>query len=252
MQNYTLDSFLEEISANPSNVFPTDDDQRRLIKVYLMTASDNWLDMFSSYGTTKLGDMIHFKMPFGDNSDKVDYYAHEIEKGLLMFFTSSKREEYTKTLRNFVRHNAGINNMWLPPSSFDDVINYIKQKYDATIYSFTAKRTWSSKHPSEIRPEFNRLIHYAGDDAGYSLKELRKQYGVLPTLIDFKIDSDKIRFTNDGLILIKTVNRKMLRLVIEVVDQVLAEQRRLRNVSQQVDYTKRSLTIGDRQIDASA
>lgn len=251
MPSYTLDSFLEDLADNANEIFATDEDKRTVIKVYLMTATDDWLSLFSSYGPIKHGEMFHFKMPFGDNDD-VDYYVHEIEKGLLMFFTASKREDYNKTLRNFVRHHQGINNMWLPPYSFEEVINYVKGHHDATIYSFTAKRSWSSKYQSEIRPDFSRLIHYSGDDAGMSLKEFRKQYGVLPTLVDFKIDSEKMRITNEGLFLIRNTNRKLLRIIQEVVDQVLAEQRRIRNVSRKVDYTNRYLQLGDRKIDTSS
>lgn len=242
---YSLDSFLEEVAKNPGKIFG-EEDQFYNIKIYLMIADDNWRDLFKKYEPKKLGEIYNFQMPFGDDGETANYYLHELAKGLLMFITSSKREEYTKTLRQFVRRSHGITEMWLPPSTFEKVVTYVQSKYDANIYSFTARRAWSSKYPSKIREDFSRSIHYSGDDAGRSLKEIKDMYGVLPTLIDFNISGNKIRITNEGLFLIRNINRDVLRIVEEVVDQVLAEQTRLRDVSKQVIYKTTPVKIGDR------
>ena len=126
--------------------------------------------------------------------------------------------------------------MWLPFDSFRTTIDFIKSHYSANIYSFTARRLWSSKYPAKIRGEVSRSIRYSGGDADYSLNELREIYGVLPTMIDFQIGSDKIRITNDGFILIRNINLEILRVVEEIIDQAIAEPIRLRDVSKQVSY----------------
>lgn len=246
-KEYSLESFLEEIADNPDSI-SSDADQRNWLKVYLMIADDDWKDLFKRYKPEKMGDIYQFKMPFGDRGNYVDYFLHELENGLLMFFTSSKREEYARTLRHFVRKHHGITEMWLPPSSFESVISYVISNYSANIYSFTARRTWSSKYPAKIREDFSRLIHYSGDDAGYSLKEMKEMYGVLPTLIDFNINGDKMRISNEGLFLLRSINRKTLRIVLEIVDRVLAEQRRLRSVSKQVTHRTNPIKVGDHQM----
>jgi hypothetical protein len=247
---HTFESFLEDLGANPEKIFHND--ERKWLKIYLMIADDNWQTLFLKFNPIKLGQIYYLKMPFGDEGNSVDYYIHEIEKGLLMFFTPSKREEYNQTLLQFVKQCLGVTQMWLPPSIFDEILNYIISTYQAKIYSFTARRPWSSKFPAKIRADFSRLIHYSGDDAGYALKELKDFYGVLPTIVDFKIGSDKIRVSNDGLFFLKGIDKRMLRMVDEVVDRVIAEQRRLRNVSKQVSYTKESVQYENNIIEISS
>lgn len=232
-KTYFFDSFLEDLAENPNNVF-AGDEQRKWLKIDLMTARDDWQCLFEEYGLEKLGDVYYFKMPI--NESFVEYYIHEIKKGLLMFFSLSRREEYNSTLRPFVRHTSGITQMWFPHNSFESAINFIKSNYSSNIYSFTARRLWSSKYPAKLRGDISRIIRYSGEDADYSLKELREIYGVLPTLVDFQINSDKIRITNDGFFLIRNINRTILRIVEEVVDRVIAEPMRLREISKQVLY----------------
>ena len=243
-ENYTIDSFLEKVSANPYEIFQQDE-QRPWLKVYLMIANDDWQEIFQSYNLKKMGEMYQFKMHYGsDNEDATDYYVYELEKGLLMFFTMSKREEYNKTLERLVKRNKGITPMWLPPKMFEEIISFIVSTYEANIYAFTSRRAWSSQHPAKIRHDFSRLIHYSGDDAGYSLKEMKEMYGVLPSSVDLNIDGNKIRITNDGLFLIRNIDRRMLRIIEEVIEKSIVEQRRLRYVSKHVSQKLTPLIIG--------
>ena len=234
-KTYLFNSFLEDLAENPNNVF-VGDEQRKWLKIDLMIARDDWQSLFEEYGLEKLGDVYYFKMPINDSF--VEYYIHEIQNGLLMFFSLSRREEYNSTLKPFVKHTSGITQMWFPYKVFESAINFIKSSYDANIYSFTARRLWSLKYPAKIRGDISRVIRYSGEDADYSLKELREIYGVLPTLVDFEIDSDKIRITTDGFFLIRNINRTILRIVEEVVDQVIAEPIRLRDISKKVHVSQ--------------
>ena len=238
-KTFLFDSFLEALAENPNSIFKVHE-QRKWLKIDMMTAKDDWQCLFQEYDLKKLGDVYYFKMPTKDSF--VEYYIHEIKKGLLMFFSLSRREEYNSTLRPFVKHTLGITQMWFPLESFESAINFIKSHYSSNIYSFTARRLWSSKHPAQRRGDISRTIRYSGDDADYSLTELREIYGVLPTLVDLQIGSDKIRMTNDGFFLIRNINRTILRIVEEVIDQTIAEPIRLRDVSKRVSYLSQETT----------
>ena len=157
-----------------------------------------------------------------------------------MFFSLSKRAEYDSTLRPFTRHAHGMTHIWFPSKPFKSTINFITSRYSASIYSFTARRSLLSKYPGKIREDVGRSIHYSGDDADQSLSELIEMYGVLPTTVDFKIESDKMRITNNGFILIQNINLKILRIVEEIIDQAIAESIRLRDISKQILYTSGS------------
>ena len=234
---FLFDSFLEELAQDPHNVF-SGDEQRKWLKIDLMTAKDDWQSLFEEYDLQKLGDVYYFQIPTHDSY--VEYYIHEIRNGLLMFFSLSRRKVYKSTLKPFVKNTSGITQMWLPYPSFDSAINFIKSKYDASIYAFTSRRPWSAKYPAKLRGDISRVIRYSGEDGDYSLKEFREIYGVLPTLVDLQIGSDKLRITNDGFFLIRNINRTILRIVEEVVDRVIAEPIRLRDISQKVHVSQKT------------
>ena len=235
--SFSFESFLRYLSEDLNSVF-RDLEQRNWLKVDLVTATDNWQQLFQDHNMEKRGEVYYFQM--GTNNNPVEYYVYEIKAGLLIFFSLSKREEYNSTLKTFIRHTRGITNMWFPFTTFESTINFITTRYSANIYSFTARRTLSPNYPAKIRGNVSRYIRYSGSDAGRALSELREIYGVLPTTVDFKIGHDKLRIKNDGFILIRNINFEILRIVEEIIDQAIAEPIRLRDISKQVLYTAES------------
>lgn len=235
--SFGYDSFLKQLSKNANDVFQ-ESEQGNNLKIYLVTAKDSWQQLFKDYNIEKRGDVYYLQMRADDHS--VEYYIYEIKDGLLMFFSLSKREEYDSTLKPFIKHAHGMTNMWFPFKSFKSTIEFIMSRYSANIYSFTARRPLLSTYPGKIRSDTSRSIRYFGNDADQSLNELSEIYGVLPTKVDFKIESDKIRITNSGFILIRNINLRILRIVDEIIDQAIAEPFRLRDVSKKVSYASRS------------
>ena len=233
-KHFTFDSFLECLSKNPQDIF-TKSNERKWLKIDLISSIDDWQSLFQNYNLEKRGEMYYFQMD-NDNS-MVEYYVYEIKKGLLIFLNMSGRDAYKSTLKSFIRHTRGITNMFFSFDSFESIINFIRSHYNSTIYSFTARRNGFSKHHAKIRNNISRSIRYTGSDADYSLGELKENYGVAPTIIDFKIESNKIRITNDGFILIRDFNLVNLRIVAEIIDHAIAEPLRLLNISKQILYT---------------
>lgn len=231
---FTFDSFLECLSKNPQEIF-TKSNERKWLKIDLISSIDDWQSLFQNYNLEKLGEMYHFQMK--NNNSSVEYYIYETEPGLLVFFSMSKRKEYKSTLKSFIRRTRGMTNMWIPSDAFKDIIDFVKSTYASSyIYSFTSRRPWNSEYPAKIREEENRSIHYTGNDADHSLSEVQEIYGALPTIVDFKIGSDKVRITNDGFILIRGINLKILRIVDEIIHQSIVEPIRLCDISKQVSY----------------
>lgn len=195
----------------------------------MVTAKDNWQQLFQDYKMEARGEVYYLQMP--TNNRHIEYYIYEIRDGLLMFFSSSKREDYDATLKPFIKQAHGMTNMWFPLKSFKSTIDFIISRYSADIYSFKAHRPLLSKYPSKIRKDVSRSIRYLGSDADQSLSEFGEIYGVLPTTVDFKIKSAKIRITNNGFILIRNISLTILRIVEEIIDQAIVEPIRLRNIS---------------------
>ena len=227
----TFNSFLEQLAENPSSVF-TNLGQRKWLKIDLITYDGSWQSLFEPYDLEKQNEMYYFKMQ--QRKVVVEYYVYEIETGILIFFSMSNRKDHNTLLNRFIKRTRGITNLWSPFNSFDDTIRFITSKYQAKIYSFTAHNMGSSKLTARIRSDVNRSIKYSGNDSNYSLGELRENYGVLPFMVDFKIESSKIRITNNGFLLIRNVNLKILRIVEEIIAQSIIEPNRLCNISKQI------------------
>jgi hypothetical protein len=233
-KDYTLDSFLEEIALNVDEIFGKTS-ERKWLKTYVMYAKPDWFRFFEKFNPEKNGDLYYLSIPnVREDNKPSEYYVTEFDEGLVMFFTAATQEDYASTLQDYIKRKRGITEMWIPPETFRRVRNYIIDNYNASIYFFIAKGHWSSKVPAQYRPKYNRSIHYFADDGNYAINELEFLYGVVPTVIDFRMQGDTVRVSNEGLFSVRSLNRKMLRMVVDVVDNILSEQVRLRKVSSSI------------------
>ncbi|MEM2140480.1 hypothetical protein, partial [Nitrososphaera sp.] len=232
---YTLDSFLEEIAANADEIFGNTD-ERKWLKTYVMYCKHDWLHFFEKFNPEKNGDLYYLSIPnVKEDNAPSEYYVTEFDEGLLMFFTAATQKDYESTLQDYIKRKRGITEMWIPPDTFRRVRNYIIDNYQASIYFFIAKRQWSSKVSAHYRPEYNRTIHYFADDGNYAINEFEFLYGVVPTVLDFRMGGDTVRVSNEGLFSVRSLNRRMLRMVVDVVANILSEQVQLRKVSTSIE-----------------
>jgi hypothetical protein len=242
--DYTLESFLEEIASNPDKYFGAK--ERRWLKTYVMYAKKNWLDLFAKFNPEKNGDLYYLSIPnVKEDNTQSEYYVTQFGEGLIMFFTSARQIDYEQTLQDYIRRKRGITEMWIPHDTFKRVRDYIIENYNANIYFFIAKRQWTSEIPSHFRPDYNRSIHYYAEDGNAAVKELEHMYGVGPTVIDFRMGLDSVRVSNEGLFSVRSTDRRMLRMVVDVVDNILAEQVRLHKVSTSVESRTEKVNFGD-------
>ena len=251
-QEFTLDSFIEYLDSHVNQVFGKED--RKWLKVYLVYSSDNWRELLRPFGLSQLGHIYHIKIPpryetKEEHGNAVSYYVHELTQGLLMFFSSSRERDYEITLKRLIDSTRGLTEMWVTPDSFEKVKNHLISKHEARIYRFIARRNLFTKIPARFRPDVERRLSYSGEDATEVLKETREAYGITPTSIDFRLGHDTLKITNDGLFLLRAVNRSMLRVVLETIDLILAEQIRIRKTSGQLTRSKFRISLKDWQID---
>ena len=235
-QKYTsFESFLEQLAENPDIVFENSQ-RKNWLKVDLLVADSNWQKLFHDYNLVKHGELYYFQM----KNDKVaEYYVYEIKEGILVVLSMSNRDEYKSTLQSFIKKTRGINPAWIPANSFRETIDFIQSNYRSKIYSFTSRRSIHSKHSAKIRGDFNRSMRYSGNDADDAINELKELYGVTPTIVDFNIESKKIRITNDGFILIRKFNLRLLHMVVEIIDRAISDSIELRKISKQISYQEK-------------
>ena len=242
--DYSLDTFLQYLAENTQELFTRK--ERKWLKVYLIFVQSDWLKLFEKFKPEKFGEITHITMEL-DSPVSIDFYVYERAPGLLMFFTSSTEDDYERSLKRFIDSTRGITEMWIPPDRIEEAKVHILSRYSGRIYRFIGRRTTITATPVKVRPEFKRRINYSGADAGETLKEMEYMYGVLPISIDFAVAEGNVKLTNDGLFVLRTINKKTLEIMLDVVHIILGEQRSLQSVTQNVSAKTEIVRIGEKE-----
>jgi hypothetical protein len=132
-------------------------------------------------------------------SNSVYYCYHDYERNLFLCFTSDTLEETEKTMGKFVQQRKGITSLWVRPTIFEEIKQkIIMQNEDSIISEFHASR-FRLNFEDVIRQNYDRYFRYTGDDGRFTLNELTRAYGVLPTSLKFIIPNVcKFWITNKG------------------------------------------------------
>jgi hypothetical protein len=169
-----------------------------------------------------------------DKPVEIEFYAYLYpDTKLLICMTDAETEGIEKTLDRIARDTIGFSFFFINTSTFDYISKEIteKDKDNCCIY-FSARYLDSYKNASEIRPSVGRTIQYYGMDGLEAVKELRTSYGVLPTIMRFKIvdiGAFDVKYTGlftiDSSIDDKMAREEALSLVNETLNYVLRQKR---------------------------
>jgi hypothetical protein len=248
---YTLESFMEYIISNLDRVFGGRK-ERKTLKAYLLYVLRDWKTIFGELQSTTLGDIVRVTFEGILNKEMSDepteFYIYEWEPGLILMFTSSTKEEYEMTLKNFIIHTRGITQSWIRPSLLDEMRNYLIERYDARVYHFIARRQRYWKYPARVRPDYDRRINYSGEDANQTLKEVQDLYGMIPSSIDLRIQDWKMQINRNGLFIIRQINRKSVGILQELIKRIFDEQIRIRNTSEKFITHTKNIPAGAEEI----
>lgn len=109
---YTLETFIEYIVDNLEEVFEGRK-ERKTLKVYLIYVVKDWKTIFSGLKLITLGDIVRISFEGTRNNEvnesSTDFYIYQWVPGLILMFTSSTKEEYENTLKNFMSSTRGNN-----------------------------------------------------------------------------------------------------------------------------------------------
>jgi hypothetical protein len=216
------------------------------LKVYLLYIQNSWIENFEELEPQKYGDFI--KITFVQ-PNQINYHAYEWKPGLLLLFTSSKQEEYEKTLSQFLKERIGISQAWIRPIILNRIIDYLTNKHKAEIYRFISKRRKEWLTPSQVRPLIDRRISYSGKDAYITLKEFQMYYGVIASTIDMRIDENKIQINRNGLFILRQVNRTTLDILKEIIQLIVDEQLRIKMISERFTIMKEKISIQNKEFE---
>ncbi len=150
-------------------------------------------DVFRAYDVDceLTGEILQCSLKVADSERKIkklEFFCNlNEENGALQIFTFMPSNDLYH-IEKIINNTHGIHYLWISPKTLDEIKNKIIDTYSETsIIHFTAKRFDNMRERCEIRPGFKRSFRYGGEDGRDTLQELRKNYGVLPRTIHFKI-----------------------------------------------------------------
>ncbi|MPZ07465.1 MAG: hypothetical protein GEU26_13800 [Nitrososphaeraceae archaeon] len=250
-QNYTLESFLDYIIKNTEKVFH-EKQERKWLKVYLVYTIKDWEKLFEGLKKEKYGEITHIIFdtnPIGNPLGvTTEYYVYQWIPGLILLFTSSTQEYYERTIKHFIASKRGITQSWIRPFLMDQIRKYLIESHHALTYRFIGRRFRYWKYPTKIRSDYDRRISYSGEDADYALNELAELYGIIPSSIDMRIGESKFQINRNGLFVIRHINRTTIGVLQEIIEKILAEQIRIRNISEEFIIKTKSLGEGRNEL----
>lgn len=152
--------------------------------------------------TEDLGAVKKIKKEYTESRRAESYYTYDDEKEVVLFYTDQRKtEEIEGAIEPILRGPTGIHYLYISPRVLKNFREDLVDEYrSAKVTQFVAKRTERTKTSAEYRPSSRRTFNYYGKDGLDTLREVERDYGVLPHIMQISIpDSVKFRVNKDGL-----------------------------------------------------
>lgn len=241
-RNWEYDEWVTYVIENKDEVFGSK--KGKMLKVYYVHSSDEARDLLlSGQLTRKQGHFTVISMEYKESASgrakKTEYWMHEKEPGLLMFFTAATKEGYEETLRYKIEHSLGLHEMWIKPNTFESIKKFLTKERGCGIAKFLADRKKDDPTSQQVKERAERHIQYRTNnykDGVNRLEEMQYHLGVTPRSIDYVIDGSKVQITNEGLFHLKTVNEKSFDLMRDVMEKIREEEKVMRETAKSLKF----------------
>ena len=234
--NYTYNKFLEACQDIKKN---TKKSLKLITLLFRPHDNKQIFDIFERYryhiNSSEFGDVVELSTTrriYGKEK-KVYYYllSHPKYEEIYYMFSFNSSGDIYNTLPRVVDSVPDLYYLWLPPSYFDSLKEYILNKEGSYITYFHGKKLEESgRQECKKRPLFARDIKYEGEDAELSSEEIRFEYGVLPQSIEFVVPTvSRFRVHKNGIYTLFFGNiEEFLRSVVEyAIDLVIRDNKEI-------------------------
>lgn len=140
--------------------------------------------------------LIHTKV----DDENVFSYVYFDEHVPIFLTKANKTDQIPPTIWNFLQETQDIGRLMLSKREIDETRKEIVSNHEnVMIPFFSARRTAESPIEARRRPKTERSIQYRGDDGLETYREMRYNYGVLPSIMTFELPNKfKFKIKNDG------------------------------------------------------
>jgi hypothetical protein len=131
----------------------------------------------------------------------IPYYVYVKENFPIFITTANITDEMPPTIEKYLQQDTNLGRFWISMERMEDLRKSLVSRHsDLIIPFFSGYRSRYSEQPAQKRPEYKRRMTYWADDGLETYKELKRNYGILPTNIQFERGNHfKFRMKQEGI-----------------------------------------------------
>jgi hypothetical protein len=144
------------------------------------------------------GDLLRIHTTLEE--DPVYSYVYLDDIAPLFLTTANKTDQIPPTITRFLQSTQKIGRLRLSKRSIDEMRQMIVSEHEHVMVPyFSARRAADEPISAQRRPEMKRSIRYRADDGLETYREMRHNYGVLPSIMTFERPNKfKFKIKDDG------------------------------------------------------
>lgn len=150
---------------------------------------DEFLDSLNSHFQigNHYGDLVSLSAQVNEDKERIPYYIYPDDTFPIFFTTGTLTKEIPPTLQDYLLTRREMSRMWIAKRQMERLRQSLVSEYPYLLIPFfTGQRTKNVNIPAQKRPNTERTIVYYGDDGLETYREMKHQYGVLPSNIEFE------------------------------------------------------------------
>ena len=144
------------------------------------------------------GDLLRIHTTYDD--EPVYSYVYLDDIAPLFLTTANKTDQIPPTIIRFLQSTQDIGRLMLSKRKIDEIRQLIVSNHEnVMIPFFSARRSVDEPVTAKKRPDTQRSIQYRADDGLETYREMKYNYGVLPSIMTFECPNRfKFRVKDDG------------------------------------------------------
>ena len=241
---------LEQFFAYLEKADLEDEDNLKVIgSVSDFNSKVDFVDSLSSHFTVgrRFGEILTASAQVSEDVDRVRYYIYIDDTFPIFFTTGTLTKEIPPTLNEYLLSKPDMSRMWIAKRQLERLRRTLVSEYSHLLIPFfTGQRTKNVNIPAKRRGDFDRTIVYYGDDGLETFREMKLQYGILPTNIAFELPGRfKFRIKENGIF---TLQDGGLSDVLYLLRETKSHLRRIKNAIDSSAYGTEQSRLMERDI----
>lgn len=193
------------------------------------------------------GDLINLSAQVSEDDDRVPYYVFLDNTFPIFFTTGTLTKQIPPTLQEYILNRSEMARMWVAKRQMERLReSVVSENPHILIPFFTGQRTKNVNISANKRPNTERTIVYYGDDGLETYREMKHQYGVLPSNIEFESPGNfHFRIKEQGIF---TLMDNGVSQVYSLLSETKEHLRRVKDAIDTSSYGEESGQLIDRPI----